>query len=350
MAAGIEYREESDCGRAGRPVPARPDLRHRVRLGRRCTRHLLRVPRVRGAAVQGPRSVGGRALRRLQRLRQHHESEGGVCAGRRSSHSRSAPPGARASALRRSHRSALARRRSRASSATRLAAPTTRCTARRPTTRSSSPAIPNLTAEESESFNVGVSWESRASRRASTTGISPRTTRSTKRSASPTRTSATTRRAPSVSAVRRWRVTTWDPLQQINATFDNINQQSADGIDLEASYRFDVGGGTLAFGLIYSRLLDFERVELGPDGDFVTRVLTGEYEYPEDRATLTADWDSDKWGRVRRGELHRLVPGSARFQLRHRSRLRQTTRATSVRSRRSICRAVSASRTTSRSS
>jgi outer membrane receptor protein involved in Fe transport len=37
-------------------------------------------------------------------------------------------------------------------------------------------------------------------------------------------------------------------------------------------------------------------VELGPVGDFVTRDLTGEYEYPEDRATLSADWDHDKWG------------------------------------------------------
>jgi outer membrane receptor protein involved in Fe transport len=43
-------------------------------------------------------------------------------------------------------------------------------------------------------------------------------------------------------------------------------------------------------------LLEFERVELGPDGSFVTRDLTGEYEYPEDRAGLTADWDHEKWG------------------------------------------------------
>jgi outer membrane receptor protein involved in Fe transport len=86
------------------------------------------------------------------------------------------------------------------------------------------------------------------------------------------------------------------PLQQINATFDNINKQSVNGIDIEASYHFDVGGGRLGFGLIYSHMLDFERVELGPNGDFVTRDLTGEYEYPEDRATLSADWDNEKWG------------------------------------------------------
>ena len=125
---------------------------------------------------------------------------------------------------------------------------------------------PNLTAEESESFNFGVSWES--------SGFT--------------------------ASVDYWDITQDDkideaigftyqdecdnqastvcirgtplagdvlgPLQQINATFDNINTQSVDGIDLEARYRFDVGGGTLAFGLVYSRLLDFERVELGPDG------------------------------------------------------------------------------------
>jgi outer membrane receptor protein involved in Fe transport len=28
----------------------------------------------------------------------------------------------------------------------------------------------------------------------------------------------------------------------------------------------------------------------------VTREVTGEYEYPEDRAILTASWDQSKWG------------------------------------------------------
>ncbi|HUQ08734.1 MAG TPA: TonB-dependent receptor [Steroidobacteraceae bacterium] len=86
------------------------------------------------------------------------------------------------------------------------------------------------------------------------------------------------------------------PLSQINATFDNINEQSAKGIDFEFGYRFDLGGGALALNLNYSKLLDFERIELGPVGDTVTRDLTGEYEYPEDRATLSADWDLEKFG------------------------------------------------------
>lgn len=89
---------------------------------------------------------------------------------------------------------------------------------------------------------------------------------------------------------------TLGPLQFINATFDNINQQSAKGLDLETSYRFNVGGGSLTFSLAYSKLLEFERVELGPNGGFITRDATGEYEYPEDRATLSGDWNHDKWG------------------------------------------------------
>ena len=155
---------------------------------------------------------------------------------------------------------------------------------------------PNLKAEESESFNVGVSFEA--------AGFS--------------------------ASVDYWDITQDDkideaigftyqeecdnqasticirgtplpgdvlgPLSQINATFDNINKQSVNGIDVEANYRFEAGGGKLVFGLVYSRLLNFERVEIGPLGDPVTRDLTGEYEYPEDRATLSADWDSDKWG------------------------------------------------------
>jgi outer membrane receptor protein involved in Fe transport len=47
---------------------------------------------------------------------------------------------------------------------------------------------------------------------------------------------------------------------------------------------------------VYSKLLDFDRVELGPDGEYVTRKLAGEYEYPEDRATLSADWSHAKVG------------------------------------------------------
>jgi outer membrane receptor for ferrienterochelin and colicin len=155
---------------------------------------------------------------------------------------------------------------------------------------------PNLKAEESESFNVGVSFEN--------AGFSVSLdywdiTQDDKidEAIGFTYQEECDNQASTI-CIRGTPLPgdTLGPLQQINATFDNINKQSVDGLDLEANYRFDAGGGHLAFGLVYSRLLSFERVELGPLGDYVTRDLTGEYEYPEDRATLSADWDTDKWG------------------------------------------------------
>jgi len=87
------------------------------------------------------------------------------------------------------------------------------------------------------------------------------------------------------------------PLQIINSTFINIGQQSANGLDLGAYFGTSVGPGRLTFALNYSRLLKFERVELDPTGSFlVTRPLEGEYEYPKDRASLIADFGTDAFG------------------------------------------------------
>lgn len=86
-------------------------------------------------------------------------------------------------------------------------------------------------------------------------------------------------------------------LQTINVGFINIGEQNAEGLDLGGYYGFEVGPGRLTLGLTYTRLLSFERVELNEAGTgFVTRSLEGEYEYPEDRAQLTADWRTDTWG------------------------------------------------------
>ena len=72
------------------------------------------------------------------------------------------------------------------------------------------------------------------------------------------------------------------------------------GVDLEPSYRFDVGGGKLALRAeLQPAARSSSAWSSDPIGDFVTRDLTGEYEYPEDRATLSADWDTEKFGRVR---------------------------------------------------
>jgi iron complex outermembrane receptor protein len=90
---------------------------------------------------------------------------------------------------------------------------------------------------------------------------------------------------------------TLGPLQTIAATFVNIGQQSASGLDLGGFIGLDAGPGRLTLGLQYSHLLKFERVELNTAGtDFVRRSLDGEYEYPEDRAVLSADWSREAFG------------------------------------------------------
>jgi iron complex outermembrane recepter protein len=81
-------------------------------------------------------------------------------------------------------------------------------------------------------------------------------------------------------------------LQQINgATFINIGEQSVQGIDLAVAFATEVGSATMTLGLDYSHLLEFERVESNLEGTgLVTRSLAGEYEYPEDRFVLTNGW------------------------------------------------------------
>jgi iron complex outermembrane receptor protein len=155
---------------------------------------------------------------------------------------------------------------------------------------------PELTAEESETFNFGVSWQ-QAGFYASVDYWDITQEDKIDEAIGFTYQQECNNQASTI-CIRGTPLAgdTLGPLSRINATFDNIGQQSTTGIDLELNYRFDVGGGRLGFGLNYSKLLDFERVEMGALGDFITRELTGEYEYPEDRATLTFDWDHEKWG------------------------------------------------------
>jgi outer membrane receptor protein involved in Fe transport len=155
---------------------------------------------------------------------------------------------------------------------------------------------PDLDAEESESLNVGVSWQS-AGFSASLDYYDIVQDNKIDEAIGFIYQAECNNQASTI-CVRATPLPgdTLGALQQINATFDNINEQSVTGVDLELGYRFDVGGGKLGFGLKYNRLLKFERVELGPDGQFRTRDQTGEYEYPEDRATLSAVFDAEKWG------------------------------------------------------
>ena len=90
---------------------------------------------------------------------------------------------------------------------------------------------------------------------------------------------------------------TLGPLQSVNSSFINIGEQSTNGVDVSAYFRNTVMGGELFVGLDYSRMLEFKKRELGADGtSLVSRDLTGEYEYPEDRFVLTGDWGFADWG------------------------------------------------------
>jgi outer membrane receptor protein involved in Fe transport len=87
------------------------------------------------------------------------------------------------------------------------------------------------------------------------------------------------------------------PLQFINSGFVNISSQSASGIDFAANYTMDAGSGTLALGLDYTHLLEFNKVVLDGTGlALETQKFAGEYEYPEDRAALRADYEIGDWG------------------------------------------------------
>lgn len=87
------------------------------------------------------------------------------------------------------------------------------------------------------------------------------------------------------------------PLIQVNSGFLNIAEQSASGLDLTTYYTTELGGGVLGLAFNYSYLMDFEKVELNSAGTaFVSRDLTGEYEYPEHRFVLSGDWERGDFG------------------------------------------------------
>lgn len=90
---------------------------------------------------------------------------------------------------------------------------------------------------------------------------------------------------------------TLGPLDFIRSGFVNIGKQSAKGIDLAATYSMEAGAGTLALGLDYTHLLEFDKVVLDSTGlAFETQEFAGEYEYPDDRIALTGDYRFGDWG------------------------------------------------------
>jgi outer membrane receptor protein involved in Fe transport len=90
---------------------------------------------------------------------------------------------------------------------------------------------------------------------------------------------------------------TLGPLSFIRSGFVNISSQKAQGVDLAAYWNMGMGAGSLTLGLDWSHLLKFEKRVLDASGlAFETQDFTGEYEYPEDRAQLTGDYQFGEWG------------------------------------------------------
>jgi len=158
---------------------------------------------------------------------------------------------------------------------------------------------PNLGPEESETYNIGIAWQPLAELRFAVDFWD--ITQEDKIDEVPfgylytqfcnTQSSTVCVRGAPLPG------DTLGPLQSINSGFINIGEQSVQGIDFGAYYAFELAGGELNLSLDYSRLLQFDRVELNSAGTgFVTRELAGEYEYPEDRFVLSGDWAFSNWG------------------------------------------------------
>ncbi len=156
---------------------------------------------------------------------------------------------------------------------------------------------PELQAEESETWNVGAAWQPSAMWRVSVdywdivqedkidTPFGATYTNNCNDQTS----TVCPRGTPGVGE-------TLGELIEVQTVLTNIGEQSVTGIDLGASFATDLGAGALTLGLEYSHLLEFEKVEQNFEGTgFVTRDLTGEYEYPEDRFVLTGDWALENW-------------------------------------------------------
>ena len=157
---------------------------------------------------------------------------------------------------------------------------------------------PNLEAEESESWNLGVGWEPMAN--LSLTLDYWDIKQENKIDEAPFQYLYDTfcNDQDSVICVRNPALPgdALGPLSSINTGFINIGEQAVSGIDLSASYLTDVGGGTLGLTFFYSYLMSFDRTELDSSGtDFVTRDLSGKYEYPEHRWTMSGDWTRGDW-------------------------------------------------------
>lgn len=162
---------------------------------------------------------------------------------------------------------------------------------------------PNLEAEESENYNVGVVWQPTTSTNVSLDFWNidqdnkidevPRVFIYEQECANQASTICV-RGAPLPGD-------SLGPLQFIRSGFVNINSQETQGVDFAANQSFELGDGSLTLGLDWTHLLKLDKTVLGADGlTFETQEFAGEYEYPEDRAALTGDYQIGDWGATAR--------------------------------------------------
>jgi outer membrane receptor for ferrienterochelin and colicin len=158
---------------------------------------------------------------------------------------------------------------------------------------------PDLSAEESESFNVGAVWRPSDAFNVSVDFWD--ITQSNKIDEVP-RIFIYTENCNDQSSTICLRGTpqanrTLGPLNRVLSGFTNIGEQSAQGIDLALTFTREVRSATMTLGLDYSHLLEFQQIVLDSTGlAFEKRDLTGEYEYPEDRFSLGSNWVIGDWG------------------------------------------------------
>lgn len=77
-------------------------------------------------------------------------------------------------------------------------------------------------------------------------------------------------------------------LDRINNGYFNVSSQEAQGLDLSGNYKMDLGSnGLLKFNLEWTYLDEFEKDNLS---------YAGEYRYPQYRWVTSADWSRNDWG------------------------------------------------------
>jgi outer membrane receptor protein involved in Fe transport len=158
---------------------------------------------------------------------------------------------------------------------------------------------PNLKPEESESYNVGVQWKPTSSLQFALDYWDIKQDKKIEK-AIPGPIVANFCTTQSSTVCERAAPHPGEALGEllnVNATFANAGQQHVNGIDLAAYTNWDLGPGSLAVNLDYTRMLKFERALPLADGTgYQVRDIVGKYEYPEDRAVLTGDYSTEAWG------------------------------------------------------